>query len=93
MITTYSDSALHTQSFGLAELKTALVEPALIVGAAIFWVAALPFIALSLMAVKIWDTLKALGSGSSVRPNPLILRTWLAKSSLTVRNSARTARI
>ncbi len=93
MITTYSDSALHTQSFGLTELKTALVEPALIVGAAIFWIAALPFVALSLMAVKIWDTLKALGSGSSVRPNPLILRTGLSKSSLTVRNSARTARI
>ncbi|MBA2434246.1 MAG: hypothetical protein H0V54_04010 [Chthoniobacterales bacterium] len=45
------------------------------------------------MAVKIWDTLKAFGSGSSVRLNPLILRTGLAKSSLTVRNSARTARI
>ena len=73
MITTYSDSALHTQSFGLTELKTALMEPALIRGAAIFWVAALPFVALSLMALKIWDTLKALGSGSSVSPDPLIL--------------------
>ena len=93
MITTYSDSALTTQSFGLSELKTTLLEPALVVGAALFWVAALPFVALSLMGVKIWDTLKALGSGSSVRPNPLILRTGLAKSSITVRNSARTARI
>ncbi len=93
MITTYSDSALTTQAFSLKELKTSLLEPALIVGAALFWVAALPFVAFSLMAVKIWDTLKALGSGSSVRPNPLILRTGLAKSSITVRNSARIARI
>lgn len=93
MITTYSDSTLTTQSFGLSELKTALLEPALIVGAAIFWVAALPFVALSLMGIKIWDTLKALASGATVRPNPLILRTGLAKSGLTVRSSARTARI
>ncbi|HEY3661805.1 MAG TPA: hypothetical protein VGL24_01485 [Chthoniobacterales bacterium] len=93
MTTTYSNSALAPQSIGLNEVKTALLEPALVVGAAIFWVAALPFVALSLMAVKIWDTLKALGSGSSVRPNPLILRSGLAKGSLTVRSSARTARI
>ncbi|MEO5717790.1 MAG: hypothetical protein ABIR29_04370 [Chthoniobacterales bacterium] len=93
MITTYSDSALTPQAAGLSELKTVLLEPALLVGAAIFWVAALPFVALSLMGVKIWDTLKALGSGATVRPNPLILRTGLAKSPLTVRNSARTARI
>ncbi|MDQ3546801.1 MAG: hypothetical protein M3429_09870, partial [Verrucomicrobiota bacterium] len=65
----------------------------LMVGAAIFWIAALPFVAFSLMAVKIWDTLMALVSGSTVRPNPLILRTGLAKSGLTLRNSARTARI
>ncbi len=93
MITTYSDSALPTQSLAFTQLKTALLEPALMVGAVIFWVAALPFVALSLMGVKIWDTLKALGSGSSVRPNPLILRTGLAKSGLTLRSSARTARI
>lgn len=93
MITTYSDSAFTTQSFDSSELKTVLLEPALMVGAAIFWVAVLPFVALSLMGIKIWDTLKALGSGSSVRPNPLILRTGLAKSGLTARSSPSTVRI
>jgi len=93
MITTFSDSALTPHSFGFAEVKTALVEPVLVVGAALFWLAALPFVALSLMCVKIWDTLLALASGSGVRPNPLILRRGLDKSGLTVRNSARPARI
>lgn len=93
MTSTFSDSALEPHSFGLSELKTVLLEPALIAAAAIFWVAALPFVALSLMFVKIWDTLRAIGSGVSVRPNPLILRRGLAKSGLTVRNSRHTAQI
>ena len=92
MTTTFSDSALAPHSFGLSELKAALLEPALIAAAAIFWVAALPFVALSLMFVKIWDTLKAIGSGATVRPNPLILRRGLAKSGPTVRSPRRTAR-
>ena len=87
MTTTFSDSA---HSFGFTELKAALVEPVLVVGSALFWVAALPFVALSLMCVKIWDTLMALKSGAGVRPNPLILRRGLAKSGLTVRTSVRT---
>ena len=93
MITTFSDSALTPHSFGFAEVKTALVEPVLVVGAALFWLAALPFVALSLMCVKIWDTLMALKSGAGVRPNPLILRPGLAKSGPTVRSSPRTAQI
>jgi len=93
MTTTFSDSTLTPNSFGFAEVKTALVEPALVVGAALFWVAALPCVALSLMCVKIWDTLMALKSGAGVRPNPLFLRRGLAKSGLTVHNSARTAKI
>ena len=94
MTTTFSDSALPPHSFSFAEVRTALVEPALVVGAALFWAVALPFVALSLMCVKIWDTLIALKSGSGVRPNPLILRRGLAKSGLTaVRGSARAAQI
>jgi hypothetical protein len=93
MTTSFSDSTLNPHSFGFAEVKTALVEPALVVGAALFWAAAIPFVALSLMCVKIWDTLTALKSGAGVRPNPLILRAGLAKSGPTVRNSPRTAQI
>ena len=91
MTTTFSDSALTPQSFGLAELKNALLEPVLVVGVAFFWVAALPLVALSLMCVKIWDALMALKSGAGVRPNPLILRRGLAKGGPVVRGSARTA--
>jgi hypothetical protein len=90
MTTTFSDSALAPHSCGFAEVRTALVEPALVVGAALFWVVVIPFVALSLMCVKIWDTLLALTSGAGVRPNPLILRRGLAKSGLTLRSSART---
>jgi hypothetical protein len=71
---TFSDSALTLQSLGFSELKFAVVEPALVVSAVFFWVAALPFVALSVMCVKIWDTLMALKSTAGVRPNPLILR-------------------
>jgi hypothetical protein len=93
MITTFSDSDLAPHSFGFAEVRNALVEPALVLGAAFFWIVAIPFVAFSLMCVKIWDTLIALKSGAGVRPNPLILRRGLAKSGLTVRNRARTAQI
>jgi uncharacterized membrane protein YqjE len=92
MITTYSDSAFATNSLDLNELKSTSLEFALMAGAGLFWIAALPFVALSLMAVKIWDTLKALMSGAPLRPNPLILRRGLIRSGLTVR-SRRTARI
>ncbi|MGI8891764.1 MAG: hypothetical protein ACR2G0_13415 [Chthoniobacterales bacterium] len=92
MITTYHDSVLSSDSsFGLAEWKTALVQPFLMVGAACFWIAALPFVAFSLMCVKIWDTLAAVVSGAGVRPNPLILRRGLARTTLTVRGAARAA--
>jgi len=44
---TFSDFALPLQSLGFVELKIALVEPALVVSAIFFWIAALPFVALS----------------------------------------------
>ena len=88
---TFSDFALTPQSLGFSNLKIALVEPALMVSAVFFWVAALPFVALSLRCVKIWDTLRALKSAAGVRPNPLILRDGLTKSALARRSSARKA--
>lgn len=94
MTTPFSDSALPPHSLGLAEVSNALVESALVVAAALFWAVAIPFVALSLMCVKIWDTLAALTSGAGVRPNPLILRRGLAKSTLTaVRSSPRATQI
>ena len=92
MITTYLDSAFAVDSLGLSELKNTVLEVALIGGAGLFWIAALPFVALSLMLVKIWDTVKAVASGAPVRPNPLILRRGLVRNGLTLR-SRRTAGI
>ncbi|MEO8439514.1 MAG: hypothetical protein ABI540_04755 [Spartobacteria bacterium] len=93
MTSTFANSTFSLHTFDLAGLKTALVEPALVAGAALFWIAALPFVALWLMCVKIWDTLLALKSGAGVRPNPLILRRGLAKSPPSIRHSAGTAHI
>jgi hypothetical protein len=93
MTITFFDSALSAHSSDYAGLKTAMAEPALVLGAASFWAAALPLAALSLLCVKIWDTLLALASGSGVRPNPLILRHGLARSGVAMRSSARAAQI
>jgi len=87
---TFSDSALALQSLGLFELKIALLEPALVVSAVFFWIAALPFVVLSLGCVEIWDTLTALKSVPGVRSNPLILRHGLAKSGAATRSSTQT---
>ncbi len=90
MTTTVFHSSLTSESgFGVAELKNALIESLLTVGAVLFWIAALPFVAFSLMCVKVWDTLVALKSGAAIRPNPLILRRGLLKSGLTARSAAR----
>ena len=85
MTTTFSDSALVAHSAALKELKKAVLEPALTAAAALFWVAALPFVAFSLGFVKVWDTLTATGWRLRARRTPLILRRSLAKNPLTLR--------
>lgn len=89
--TVFHPSLTSESSFGLVELKNALIESLLTVGAALFWIVALPFVAFSLMCVRVWDTLVALKSGAAIRPNPLILRRGLVKSSFTARSSTRAA--
>ena len=75
MITTDAIPALSSDSWaGFSNPKAVLLEPLMIVGAALFWVATLPVAALALMALKLWQTSLALASGEMVRPNPLILR-------------------
>jgi hypothetical protein len=71
----------------LTHFKTAILEPLLITGAALFWVLALPVVAVSLMAVKIWEVLVALSLGNAVRHNPLILRQGPLKGKVTRRIS------
>ncbi len=97
MTTTFPDTALTPQppSFGFSEFGTALLEPLLVVGAALFWLVALPFVALSLMLVKIWDTLVALKMGTLAQANPLILRSSAPKTVpvLSEGKSAKTAQI
>ena len=73
MTSTYSQTPLASRSFGPAELKAALVEPLLVVGVSAFWLITLPVAAVSLFAVKIWDTAVGFAHGS-VQTNPLILR-------------------
>lgn len=97
MTTTFSDPAFAPQpsSFGFSELGTALLEPLLVVGASLFWLVALPFVALSLMCVKIWDTVAALRMGTAARANPLILRSGAPKTipALSEGKSAKAAQI
>ena len=69
MTTTYSDSALAPRSsFGSSELRTLLIQPLLVVGVSTFWLVTLPFVAVSLLWVKVWDAI------ACHRTNPLILR-------------------
>jgi hypothetical protein len=75
MTITYLDSALAIKSSpAFAHLQTILIEPLLIVAAVAFWFVALPFVAVSAVCVKIWDTVVGSGSGNAVRTNSLILR-------------------
>ena len=57
MSTTYPQSALPSRPFGSSELKAALLEPFLILGVSAFWIVTLPFAAVALLCVKIWDAL------------------------------------
>ena len=82
--TIFSDSALTSE---LSGAKTLLLEPVLTAAAAVFWLIALPFAAVSIMAVRIWDVLAALVTGRAIRPNPLILRQTSAKSARAARAS------
>jgi hypothetical protein len=86
--TIFSDSALTSE---LSESKMLLLEPVLAIAAAAFWLVALPFAAVSLMAVKVWDALVALVKGHGLRPNPLILRQTPAKNARAARASNHAA--
>lgn len=73
MIATYSDTALAPHySFGSAELKAVFIEPLLTLGAALFWIVVIPFLAVPLVCVKIWDTAMALTSGGALHTG----RSW-----------------
>ena len=84
------DSALTLQCLGFSDLKIALLERALVVCAVFFWIAALPFVALSLRCVEIWDKLTALKPAADVPSNPIILRHALAKSAPATPSFTRT---
>jgi hypothetical protein len=69
MTLTYSYPALTPgPSFGLSKLKAIFIEPVLVVGVSAFWLLMLPFVGLSLLCVRIGDTIAA------SLANPLILR-------------------
>jgi hypothetical protein len=73
MTTSFANPSLSPEP-ALNHFKAAVFEPVLVAGAALFWVLALPVVAVWLMALKIWEVLVALSLGHAVRPNPLILR-------------------
>ncbi len=92
MITTNVVPALTNASWpGFSDPKALLVESLLVVAAGLFWLCALPMIAVALIAVKIWDTCVALVSGKMVRPNPLILRRRSLATPFMRRRAARAA--
>jgi hypothetical protein len=92
MITTNVIPVLEPKSWiHSADAKAILLEPVLIVGTAAFWLLALPFAAIGLMVMKVSETIVALVSGRTVRPNPLILRKRAAVSFPGRRRSARAA--
>ena len=72
MTTTYYQSE-NSRPFGLTDLKSALLEPLLVVGVSAFWFVTLPFAAVSLLGVKLWETGSAFSHKTASR-NPLILR-------------------
>jgi len=73
----------------LTQFKVAVFEPLLVAGAALFWVLALPVVAMTLLAVRIWEVLVALSTGHAVRPNPLILRQGPIKGTVARRIAAQ----
>jgi len=79
MTTSFANSSVYPEPTH-THLKTALLEPVLVAGAALFWVLALPVVATWLIALKIWEVVVALSLGNAVRPNPLILRYGPLKS-------------
>ncbi len=92
MIRTNAIPAFSSESWaGFSNPKAALLEPLMIVAAALFWLATLPLAALALIALKLWQTSVALAAGEMVRPNPLILRRNSLMRFLLRRQSPRTA--
>ena len=64
MTTTYFDSRLAFRFFpAFAQLQSTLIEPLLIVFAAVFWFVVLPFVGVSVACVQIWDTSVRVGFG------------------------------
>ena len=94
--TPFASELAPRHATGFSRVKTILMEPLLIVAVAAFWLIALPFVAVSLVCVKVGDALAATESGSAARPNPLFLRRSCApKGSLILLQSPepiRTAR-
>ncbi len=70
MTTTYSQPSLDSHPF---DLKSALVEPLLVVGVSAFWLVTLPVAAVAMLGVKVGEGVNAFVRGSA-RANPLILR-------------------
>ena len=93
MITTFSETAFAAQSSGFSSRAVSLLEPAMTVGTALFWCIALPFVAFSLMCVKVCDTIVGFFPGAGVSSNKLILRTGPAKTRPVAPRSDRTVAI
>jgi hypothetical protein len=93
MITTFSESVFAAQSSGFSSRAVSLLEPAMTVATALFWCIALPFVAFSLMCVKVWDTIVGFFPGAGVGSNKLILRTGPVNTRPVAHRSDRTATI
>ena len=93
MSTAYFDSNLESASPSVFfQLQTFLIEPLLVVAVGAFWLVALPFVAVSLAGVKIWDALVALKSSNAALPNPLFLRSGGSPKSTPTLSSSSAVR-
>ena len=93
MITTFSEPAFAAQSSGFSSRAVSLLEPAMTVGTALFWCIALPFVAFSLICVKVWDTIVGRFPDAGVGSNQLILRTGPVETHPVARRSDHTVAI
>ncbi|MBA3962922.1 MAG: hypothetical protein H0X40_13640 [Chthoniobacterales bacterium] len=87
MTTTYYHQTENSRPFRSTDLKSALLEPLLVVSVSAFWIVTLPFAAVSLLGVKLWDTASAFSRKTATR-NPLILRRGQATNDSALPQSA-----
>ena len=97
MTATYFDTNSEYQPAAeFSYVKAILLEPALIAVVAVFWALVLPFVAVSVACVRVWDSLVAIKTRVAIPSNPLFLSRSAAQASARAfsdRNAVRSGEI